>query len=363
MKMGFSQNTGGAARGIAGNRMDALDIAKGIGIIFVIFAHVNYTPELLVLIYSFHMPLFFILSGVMFSREKYPTFRAYAAHRWKNLIVPYLLFSFLSLVYVFASERLCEFAVDLTKEKYITSVIQVFLAQGSANVLNTPLWFVPCLLAVEIMYFYISKLKTCWVIVVCAILACCGWVLESGLLAFDNTKLFWSLDSALFALSFYATGNILSPYLKRAIHTVKASRHRTWICIAAFVVCFVIWLPLTLRNGKISLGSKVLNNGFLLYLTGTVGTMGILAVSVLLEKCRFLKFLGTNTFCLMSVHYMIRKFTIPKYYKMLGIKLYSRKVLSETILPFLIIFALSVVVTIAYRALMNAMAHRRRSLC
>lgn len=44
-------------------RMDTIDIAKGIGILFVIFAHVNYTPEVLVLIYSFHMRYFLSFQG------------------------------------------------------------------------------------------------------------------------------------------------------------------------------------------------------------------------------------------------------------------------------------------------------------
>lgn len=337
-------------------RLNTLDIAKGICMIFVVFAHVNYTPELLVLIYSFHMPLFFILSGMVFNRDRYPTFLTFLKRRWKTLILPYLIYSVLAIVYVFVSERVSEFAVDLTREKYIRSLAQIFLAQGSKHVLNVPLWFVPCLFAVEILYFFISKLKPWLAVPVCVILAGLGWLLESGLLNFDNTLLPWTLDSALFALSFYATGNLAFPYVKKAIISIQNHRHKIAVCFAVILACAVLWLPLTLLNGKITLGSRVLNNGALLYLTGSLGTVLILAVSILADKCRFFRFLGRNTFTIMSLHYVIRRYTLPKYYAMFDIPMYDRKVLQETLIPFLIVFVLTVLITLCISRVKKAIA-------
>ena len=168
------------------------------------------------------------------------------------------------------------------------------------------------------------------------------------MLPIDNTLLPWSLDSALFALSFYASGNFLFPYIKQCINAVKLHEKKTWICINWIIVCIAVWLPLTLINGKVSLGSKVLHHGVLFYLTGMLGTMGVLSVSILLEKFRFLGYLGRNTFCIMSVHYMIRKFMLPKYYGIFGIPKYSSKVLKETIVPFILVFLLSLLVTAGY---------------
>ncbi|MBF1069294.1 MAG: acyltransferase family protein, partial [Prevotellaceae bacterium] len=54
-------------------RIEALDIAKGIGIILVIIGHMS-SSYLRDWIYSFHMPLFFIISGICFKTEKYPSF-------------------------------------------------------------------------------------------------------------------------------------------------------------------------------------------------------------------------------------------------------------------------------------------------
>lgn len=54
-------------------RIEALDVAKGIGIILVIIGHLS-SSYLHDWIYSFHMPLFFIISGICFKTEKYPSF-------------------------------------------------------------------------------------------------------------------------------------------------------------------------------------------------------------------------------------------------------------------------------------------------
>ncbi len=342
------------------SRLGVLDVAKGIGIILVIFAHVNYTPSLLTPIYSFHMPLFFMLSGMVYHGAKYPRIRQFLRRRWDTMLKPYLFFSLLSLAYVFISERLFAHAVDLKAREYISAFLQIFLAQGSSPVLNTPLWFVPCLFIVELIYHYLSKLKKAVCTALCCLLSCIGWLLQSGRLPFDNTLLPWTLDSAFYALSFYAAGNLLFPRIHQCIVSIQAHRNKKQICLGAFALCTLIWLPLMVINGKVSLGSRVLHNGLLFFLTGLLGTLAVLAVSILLEKNRFLLYLGQNTFCLMSVHYMIRKYTIPKYYKMLNITLYNRKVLSETIIPFLIVFVLSLLATMAYRSMIQRLSQHRK---
>jgi fucose 4-O-acetylase-like acetyltransferase len=54
-------------------RLQHTDIAKGIGILLVVFGHnsivVDEKRELFNVMYSFHMPLFFFLSGLFFNAE------------------------------------------------------------------------------------------------------------------------------------------------------------------------------------------------------------------------------------------------------------------------------------------------------
>lgn len=82
-------------------RIEAIDIAKGIGILLVIFGHIctgtDETYSVKIMIYSFHMPLFFLISGYCFNNAKYDSFKKFLVSRLKTIICPYLLFSFFHL--------------------------------------------------------------------------------------------------------------------------------------------------------------------------------------------------------------------------------------------------------------------------
>lgn len=48
------------------NRIPVIDIMRGLGIILVVMGHISCEPHLSCWIYSFHMPLFFFISGMSF---------------------------------------------------------------------------------------------------------------------------------------------------------------------------------------------------------------------------------------------------------------------------------------------------------
>lgn len=50
------------------DRIEWIDVAKGIGIILVIMGH-TFQLDLVSPIYAFHMPLFFFLSGLLFNLD------------------------------------------------------------------------------------------------------------------------------------------------------------------------------------------------------------------------------------------------------------------------------------------------------
>lgn len=293
------------------------------------------------------MPLFFILSGMLFSGGRYGSFGAFLGRRLRTLILPYLAFSLASLGALFVLEKCFPAVYDVQKADYISYFAQIFLAQGSKGALNVPLWFVPCLFAVEIMYYFIEKLEVSFRIPACMALAALGWLLESGLLPFDNTVLPWTLDSALYALGFYAAGNMVFPAVKAGMETIKSHRHKVLLCLDLILLSLALWLPLALLNGKISLGSRVLGNGVLLFLTGVLATSALFGLGLLVEKCPFLGFCGRNSFYIMGVHYFARKYIVQKLPAFSG---YDRKDPAQTAVPFLLVLAISLAVTavIAY---------------
>ena len=75
-------------------RIEYLDIARGIGIFLVVLGHCYSLPEWMWhLIYSVHMPLFFVLSGYVFKPAQ-----SGGSGKGTGLGVPYL-FPMISLIF------------------------------------------------------------------------------------------------------------------------------------------------------------------------------------------------------------------------------------------------------------------------
>ncbi len=102
------------------NRNAVVDNIKAIGIVLVIMGHVSQQAVLSKWIYSFHMPLFFFISGCMFmfSRKE-----AFLVRKVKSILVPYFCFGFLSLVYWALLEskfRHVTMSVDVLKQQVVS---------------------------------------------------------------------------------------------------------------------------------------------------------------------------------------------------------------------------------------------------
>lgn len=69
-------------------RIEWIDIARGIGIILVILGHIG-IGKIGKFIYSFHIPLFFFLSGYCFSGNGIDI-KDFLKKKVKKLIVPYI---------------------------------------------------------------------------------------------------------------------------------------------------------------------------------------------------------------------------------------------------------------------------------
>lgn len=73
-------------------RLQWIDIAKGIGIILVVIGHCNPPAEIEKIIFSFHMPLFFFVSGYVYRQSDAGTshFLARTKKDFVRLILPYV---------------------------------------------------------------------------------------------------------------------------------------------------------------------------------------------------------------------------------------------------------------------------------
>ncbi len=128
-------------------RSNFIDIVKGIGIFLVVLGHQNtiLTQE----IYSFHMPLFFFLSGIF--HKNYNSYTEFINRKFKTLIIPYFTFAIsLFLFWFFISRNFGK--SSMIEISILKNFMGIFLGAGIEKISTinwgATLWFLPCLFLV-----------------------------------------------------------------------------------------------------------------------------------------------------------------------------------------------------------------------
>ena len=308
------------------NRIDYIDMSKGIGMLAIIWGHIMLTGWSNALVYSFHIPLFFFLSGMMFDRKKYPTFGLFIKRRTKSLLIPYVMFSFVTWV-LWASLNILQH----NKVNFFRPLLQTVLAQGSGGFLvhNVPLWFVTCLFVVEALYYLISGLPK-WVnIGICIFMAFIGnYMIRGGHLSFYRL-LPWNIEGAMSAILFYAAGNLLMSALTHDQIQGLAKKNLALTLFSIVVLTMVLSIS-SCWNGHVTIGSNSLGkNTLLFYCNGFIGTVSTILFSIFLvfinvkrivfkRVLEFFKWIGQNSYYVMASHVPVKGLFVLLFAKVAG---------------------------------------------
>jgi len=140
------------------NRLNWIDNARGLAIICVILGHFDVYKDLTNIIYTFHMPLFFIVSGCFLTKNIQSTsLKTFLRKKIKRLIIPYIFFSVLLVV----SYKILSLFTDIISNNgyinYVDSLINIFIELKRANLVRCHLWFLPCLFISNTIVWIINK--------------------------------------------------------------------------------------------------------------------------------------------------------------------------------------------------------------
>lgn len=201
--MGSDASTAGSP-----NRIAWIDLARGLGMILVIFAHSPTWEPAKTWVYTFHVPLFFFLSGLLYNNSKYRTFKAFLVARSRTLLIPYILLSGVGLLVYLASIWIPA-SPDLHDTTPLRAIIGTFLGLRGTSPWNGTLWFLTCLFSVEILYtsLNIAFGKRRWPLLVSSLaISGCGILVSPS---FEIGVVPWNLEVASVMLVFFGAGNFL----------------------------------------------------------------------------------------------------------------------------------------------------------
>lgn len=296
-------------------RVEYIDVAKGIGILLVVWAHILVEGASHRVIYAFHMPLFFLISGMLFRRDKYEGIADFARRRAKRLLIPFVTYSVITWL-VWATFR---FVRHDSVVSYWDPLLQTVIAKGSGAYMvhNSALWFIPCLFATEIVYFTFSRLDDAARFVISSACAASSFILGHCFAGDWWFLLPWNLDAALIAVLFYCIGNIFSSKISNS-EIVDFCKSNIACSIILLVLLSGILYWSAIQFGECSMGSSSYQCGGIIFIVRALtGIAACLLLSVFLgflpAKNTLKKYLireGNASLDIMSVHIPVKGIVI-----------------------------------------------------
>lgn len=284
-------------------RIEHIDAAKGILMLLVVVGHIlNYANQdydiipyvmLQEFISSFHMPAFFVLSGMLTNIQKWRnrSFGEYLTRKIKTLIVPYFFFESIAILYK-------HFALDSVQLK--VAIINSLILKPNIGAD----WFLPALFMAMMFFAIYIKFpkKSIWIAV--------SILLPFAIMLIPRGYPWSILIRALLAFEFLLVGNLLKDVL--------STLNLKWA-----ILSFVLTAVSAALNLKFSIGTDffngVLKSPLICVMSGICGTYFVLYISKKLDF-KILSFIGNNTLTIMGTHQLVL-YTIPAYSNFVWISL------------------------------------------
>lgn len=276
------------------NRLNWIDWAKALAITLVVYGH---TPAergdfLHNYITSFHMPLFFLISGYLTKKEYMG--KATLTKYWHTLIIPYLCYNIIFYPYWairFNIEHPTTDWFDYVKPLIGTIMLQIKTPFN--DYLNGVTWFIAALFVMKIILSSCNKYKIGkYVILVLVILIAIFYIANefhyyvSGLIPVNFTRCF-----PFFILGYYCR--------RKNYISEKVQKNDIAICIAGVFIGIISYII-------VSHGDHIVLYGISFWMMCLSSIIGFLSFCKLLDRFKFqiIDNISIGTIVIMGLHWM-----------------------------------------------------------
>ncbi len=242
-------------------RLEYIDIVKGIGIFLMVLGH-SYSEDNASLIikwlYSFHMPLFFIVSGVLYGIRYNNSGKIYLNLKKKclTLLLPYFIWNTAYQLFLVILSVLGGASLFITLKEHLIMVLQL---NGSA------IWFLPSMFLAVIFFRFLIYKKIH--IIYCISLTCIGILFPNMQNVYLECILKAFIGTGFMAIGFYLY-NIYNKELPSYL----------------LIIVFIIHTYCTFMNGTVSIANRTFFNPFLYVMDSCLGTLLIFNISMKLTS-------------------------------------------------------------------------------
>ncbi len=268
------------------SRIEWIDTVKGVAILTVMLGHIDWGENpLCIWIYSFHMPVWFFLSGVLAYHSRgasSPPLSRFAVGKAESLLYPYFTFSLISIAYVTAS-------LGFGKETAL-----LLLAMISLLGISGAMWFLPVMFFSSVLF---ESLRRCRI--------------HSGLIAailpvliyfgdrYTPFEYYYAVQRVMISLSFIFLGYAFE------MLTDKMPDRKNMKLITGLVM-LTCGMLLSRTNGLVDLHYGTMNNMFRYYALAMLGCVGLCLTGESLSLPGWLKapliYWGRNSLIILATH-------------------------------------------------------------
>lgn len=280
-------------------RIDWVDNAKAIAIFFVVLGHFSklpYFPKYV--IYSFHLPLFLMVTGFLLA----PSFKDDIAAFCRKYVLPYLrlyvFFSIISIVLWYILEHRGEnifsiFSLGISGMLYGVGGKERLLMHN-----NDPLWYLPFLIATLLLTHAAIKypLRLC----IAALLMFAAFTVLPPV-----SRLPWCIDIAILGGFFIIAGIFYHDHYER-LQNIPRSR----IALLVLPLLAGAFYYLVALNGSTNINREIFGNNGLLYLFNALLGIAIIVIfSTHLPVTGLARSLSRHTIVIFCTHiYLVKAF-------------------------------------------------------
>ncbi|MGO4994964.1 acyltransferase family protein [Jeotgalibaca porci] len=261
------------------NRLSYLDYARGLGIVFIVYGHV-FSDAFSMWVYSFHVPLFFVISGCIANHrnKEFHNWKEYFYRRVRPFIFPYLVYSVFHTLTsaVIKNQSL----INVLK-----SFVKIILLSGAGT-----MWFLPVLIMAELLfYLLLNRKRNSLNLYIIAVLVIASFAFN--VVYEPDFFIAQTIIKTFVALGFYAIGYY-------GFKPVFSKRHR----LPVLITCLILSLVISSINGMVDLNTLQFSNVFLYFSAAVLGTAFIIFMCHSLEKAEILESFGKYSLTVMGTH-------------------------------------------------------------
>ncbi len=283
-------------------RIKYIDITKCIAIFMIVLGHtLNHSIHLKLLgkfLYSFHVFLFFILSGYTFSIKNKENFKAFFKKKFVRIMIPYFIWAiFFLLPYMLLGNKVGESLGTSSSFDLKNQIINIIYGNGNASALkqNSSLWFLPALFSMECFYYFIIKNfdKKNKRIYNLLILIFIGYITSN----FLNFYLPWGINTVLNIGFFFYIGYLFKE------SNIEKNTIFNWNSILVLTFFGIIGCYFN----KIDVAYIDYQYGYysLAILSGICLSLLTLFVSIKIDKNKIMEYIGKNTMGILIFHKLV----------------------------------------------------------